>query len=401
MSAPSTDRVPPARTAPPSSVPGFVSAYGSRTTGKFLPSHARGHNRTLVLQTLYTNGARSRADLARETGLTRVVISELIAQFIVEGIVVELGHRDQSGPGKPATLVDIDRHGHTVIGLDLSDYCRFHGAVLDLDGTVLHRAAVLSDGVQGDDALEKVLELIHTLLAKASPTTVLGIGIGTPGVVDFDGVVRTAANLGWHDLPLRDLVEEASSHTVAVAVANDANLAALAEFADCAQEQDLMLIRVGRGVGAGLVIGGNVVAGGRFAAGEIGHVVVGTHGHTLECACGKFGCLETWLGEPWMTDALAAATDAEARERVITEAGDRLGIMLAPIVGALNLEKFVLSVSNAAIGPGLIESALATLRRRTMDSIQGDPTFQLSRLGDDGVLRGTVALVTSAQLGIV
>ncbi len=91
-----------------------------RQGGKVLPEHARGHNRSLVLQTLFHQGAMSRADLSRETGLTRVTISDLVAELITDGFVAEMGMREASGPGKPAKLVDLDRAGHLIFGPGLS-----------------------------------------------------------------------------------------------------------------------------------------------------------------------------------------------------------------------------------------------------------------------------------------
>ena len=109
---------------------------------KVLPEHARGHNRSLVLQTLFHQGAMSRADLARETGLTRVTISDLVAELIADGFVVEKGVREASGPGKPAILVDLDREGHRIVGIDLSDSDSFIGAVLTPAGDIGARRLV-------------------------------------------------------------------------------------------------------------------------------------------------------------------------------------------------------------------------------------------------------------------
>ncbi len=113
-----------------------------------LPEHARGHNRSLLLQTLFHQGAMSRADLSRETGLTRVTISDLIAELIADGFVAEMGVREASGPGKPAILVDLDRDGHRIVGIDLSGSDVFIGAVLTLDGDIVARREVpiVTDG---------------------------------------------------------------------------------------------------------------------------------------------------------------------------------------------------------------------------------------------------------------
>lgn len=393
----------------------FSPVRARRPRGKSLPGHARGHNRSLVLRTLYRTGELSRADLARATGLTRVTISDLVADLIAEGLVVELGQRDEARPGKPATLLGIDRTGHCIIGVDLSGADSFLGALLDLDGRVIERREAALGGATGAGALDRVLALVQRLVG-AAPTPVLGIGVGSPGIVDLDGVVLTAPNLGWTGVALRERLAETTG--LPVFVANDANAAALAEltFGDPARQPatapaeaggggdprghgergDLMVVTVSHGVGAGLIIDGHLVIGSRSAAGEIGHVVVDTDG--LECACGKRGCLETWLATPRLEAAIAA--DPANCDAVLDEAGRRLGIALAPVVAALNLAEVVLSGPAHLLGGRLLAAAVTTLRSRTLEELHGDLTLRMSTLGKDIVMRGAAALVLSGRLGV-
>jgi predicted NBD/HSP70 family sugar kinase len=365
-----------------------------RTTAKSLPEHARGHNRSLVLQTLYSSGAMSRADLARATGLTRVTISDLIAELITEALVVEQGTRDEARPGKPATLVDIDRGGFRILGIDLSGHDAFRGALLDLDGGIHDRVTAPLDGATGEAAVGKVLDLARDLAARAT-VPILGVGIGSPGVVDLAGIVLTAPNLGWHDLALQDrLGDELGLPTL---VANDANVAALAEHSFGDALSDTMLVKIGNGVGAGLIVGGTLLSGSRFSAGEIGHVVVGTDGGEA-CACGKHGCLETWLAIPRLEARIAATPDK--RDDILARAGERLGIALAPVVGALDLAEVVLSGPAHLLEGPLARAALDTLRSRTMAELHGDLALRGSALGEDIVMRGAAAMVLSGRLGV-
>jgi predicted NBD/HSP70 family sugar kinase len=362
---------------------------------KALPEDARRHNRSLVLQTLYAEGEISRADIARSTGLTRVTVSDLVSALIGEGLVVEKGTRLDARPGKPATLLSIDPSSFHIVGLDLSGHDRFRGAVMDLYGAVLHSRELALDGRVGDDALDLVLRLAQGLL-DATDRPVLGIGIGSPGVVDTDGRVVSAPNLGWHDLALRALVEHELG--VAVQVGNDANAAVLAEhsFGGHDNAGDLMLVRIGHGVGAGLLLGGSPLYGSNYAAGEIGHVVVGGDG--APCVCGKHGCLETWLSAPRLHAQLARpGANAHA---TLTEAGRRLGVALAPVVGALDLADIVLSGPTELLEGALADATLATLRERTMADFHSDVALRMSALGDDIVVRGAAVLVLSGQLGV-
>lgn len=367
-----------------------------RPTAKVLPEHAREHNRSLVLQTLYTAGALSRADVARETGLTRVTVSDLVADLIADGLVVERGQREGVRPGKPATLIDIARDSHQIIGVDLSDHARLRGALLNLDGEIIERIEAPFEGAEGDTATQQVVDLVLALAQRATHP-VLGVGVGTPGVVDPDGTVLTAPNLGWAREPLRRILAERTG--LPIVVANDANAAALAEHGFGEATGDALVVTVGHGVGAGLVLHGIAVTGSRSAAGEIGHVTVGTDTGPL-CACGKHGCLEAWLAVPRVEAALAAAASEEARAAVLTEAGNRLGIALAPVVAALDLPEIVLAGPAGIIDGPLIAAAADTLRARTLPDSHGHVVLRRSGLGPDIVIRGAAVMVLSARLGV-
>ena len=116
--------------------------------------HARGHNRSLVLQTLYRSGSISRADLARATGLTRVTISDLVSDLIGDDLIVELGQREDARPGKPATLLDINRTGSRS-SASTSATSAFRGGVLDLDGGILEHREVALENATGQAVIDK------------------------------------------------------------------------------------------------------------------------------------------------------------------------------------------------------------------------------------------------------
>jgi predicted NBD/HSP70 family sugar kinase len=375
---------------------GFLPDRALRPTRKVLPEHARKHNRSLVLQTLYRTGSQSRADVARSTGLTRVTVSDLVSELLADGLVIELGQREDARPGKPATLIDIHREAFQIVGVDLSAYSTFRGAVLDLDGRILHRDEEPLEQATGEQATAKVISLTERLLNGAT-LPLLGIGVGSPGIVDLTGRVLSAPNLGWAGEPLQHRL--ADRFDLPVVVGNDANAAALAEHGFGGAGSDMMLIKVGHGVGAGLLLNGTPLFGGRFAAGEIGHVVVGTDGGA-DCVCGKRGCLETWLATPRLDRALAAAATLDERSAVLRQAGERLGIALAPVVGALNLSEVVLSGPEELIDGELLQSAVTTLRNRTMAEFHGHVTMRMTTLGEDIVMRGAAVMVLSGQLGV-
>ena len=154
--------------------------------------------------------------------------------------------------------------------------------------------------------------LVHDLIdevRREATAPILGIGVGTPGIVDADGTIRWAVNLDWQDLPLAAILAE--RHGLPTVVANDSRAAAFATYLFRGDDRpdNLIVVRVGRGLGAGLILHGQTFGGDGEGAGEIGHVVVEPDG--AACHCGRFGCLET----------VASATAIAARRRPALDRG--------------------------------------------------------------------------------
>lgn len=365
-----------------------------------LPSDGRAHNLSLVRQTLHSAGAMSRAELSRTLGLTRVTVSDLVSDLLERGHVVELGQSDEVRPGKPAILVDINRQGLQVIGMDLAENSVLRAAVLDLDGNILERVERTIASETGRDVVNQVLELASEAVARAT-ATLLGIGVGTPGIVNADGVVTTAPNFEWKDVALRNLLQE---HTgLPTLVSNDADAAVHADQTFGGGSDDMVLVKIGRGVGSGLIVGGRRARGAHSAAGEIGHVTVGTDGGTM-CKCGKTGCLETWMSVPSLERALAeAAASSEpeaAADVVLREAGERLAIALAPVVGALDLAEVVLSGPRELLEGPLLDAVQQTLLERLLHQDPAPVSVRLAADAQDIVLRGAAVMVLWNQLGV-
>lgn len=366
-----------------------------RVTAKALPEHNRRHNRSLVLQTLFRMGAMSRADLARESGLTRVTVSDLVGDLGEDGLVQELGLRTGTHVGKPATLIDIDADAFHIIAIDLSADDVFEGAVVNLRGAVLQRAQVGVGAATGDDAFELVAQLCENLIGAAT-SPVLGIGVGTPGIIDQAGIVREAANLGWHELPLTHRLSE--RFDVPVHLGNDANTAALGvhTFRETSG-LSLLVVTIEHGVGSGLILGGALVEGEQFAAGEIGHIVVDEDGEV--CVCGRRGCLELAIALPHLKRRLVGASPA-VRAAILADAGRSLGIALSPVISVLNLNDVVLCGPAELVEGPLLDAATATIRARTMSAVSNGLNLRLAQDGEDLVLLGAAVLVLSGELGV-
>lgn len=365
-----------------------------------LPSDGRAKNLSLVRRTLHAGGAMSRADLSRTLGLTRVTVSDLVSDLMERGHVVELGQSGEVRPGKPAILVDINRQGLQVIGVDLSSESALRAAVLDLDGNILESLERTVGTATGEAVVGQLLELVSETAAKAT-APLLGIGVGSPGIVSADGVVLTAPNLGWSGVPLRELLEQ---HTgLPTLVSNDADAAVHADHTFGGGCDDEILVKIGRGVGSGVIVGGQRARGAHSAAGEIGHVTVGTD-TGAPCKCGRTGCLETWMSAPSLERALAEAAAGENPEAatavVYKEAGERLAIALAPVVGVLDLAEVVLAGPRHLLGGPLLDAVQQTLLARLLHQDPAPVTVRLAEDPQDIVLRGAAVMVLWNQLGV-
>lgn len=360
-----------------------------RVSAKASRQDSRTTNRRLVLQSLFRSEGLSRANLAAATKLTPATVSYIVGELLEDGLVEEIGR----GPvkiGRPSTLVGVKADARFTVCADLSDSTVFRASVFDLRGGVVRRSETPISSSTGAYAVRRVEEVIAESVA-AAPGPLLGIGIGTPGVVTVGGVVVEADNLGWFNV---DLAERLSRRfALPVSVANDANAAALAEYSYAGTTQNLMAIMVGRGLGAGLIINGQQHYGESETAGEIGHVVVDVEGP--QCRCGNRGCLETFVSPSRIEEALADG-DAAALEA----AGRHLGTVLATAVSMLDVHDVVVAGAAPLWEEDLCRVAALELSSRTLSRLSEAVTVRPSKLGGDVVLLGANALVLSQELGV-
>ena len=372
-----------------------ATARSGTAPGRLLPSDARIHHRSLILQHLFDDGPYSRADLARLTGLARVTVSDVVSDLLEAGLILELGVRPGTHMGKPATLIGVNVTGGYAVCLDLSDDTVLRGALVDLAGTRVETTEVDLDGAVGQEAVDKTVALARRLVETA-PGRVLGVGVGTPGVVSVDGVVRRAPNLGWTNVDLRAEIEQALGHPTYVA--NDADTAALAEDTFGEGSGDgLLLVEIGHGVGAGILVDGALLRGPDGTAGEIGHVNVLADGP--ECSCGRRGCLEALVSVPRLRARIDGLSEAEAAG-VLAAAGRQLGKILAPVTQALGLRDVVLSGPDELLDGPLLQAAESTVIALTRPFGDQHVRLRMSALGHDGVLAGAAAHVLGRELGL-
>ena len=381
------------------------------------------HNSQLVLKTIYDMGKVSRADVARATQLTRTTVSDVAAELIARGLVEEVGH-GASGGGKTPILLSVVSNSYHLIGIDLASD-EFRGAVVNLRGEIIRTVAFPISSRSGEEALALVYKLVDTLIA-SNDRPLLGIGIGTPGLVDTSqGMVHQAVNLDWRDLPLGDLLK--AHYNLPVYLVNDSQAAALAEyiFGGWPANQDVAVIKAGRGIGAGFVLGGRLFQGDAYSAGEIGHMLVAENG--LPCRCGNVGCLETVAGERAIlqrTSLLARAASQsslslltpeaitledlqkalgrgdEVAGQVVAEVGRYLGIAAAWLVSTLNVRRILLVGNLTCLGMPLLKVIQQEMRRHALASLAQETHFEFGRFGLDVVILGASALLLTQELGL-
>ena len=377
------------------------------------------HNTRLILKTLFENSNISRADIARATHLTRPTVSNIVSDLIDADLVQELGAGPSAG-GKPPIMLEINHDAHRLLAVDLgsSDY---RAALTNLHGEIIDLIEYPTEGPpDGEKSLALTYRMIDELI-DANKTPVIGIGLGAPGVIDpHMGVVRRAVNLGWRDLPIRTLLEE--RYGIATYVINDSHAAALAEYmyGGPHTSNNLIVIKVSQGVGAGIILHGRPLYGDGFGAGEIGHLVVQPAGEP--CTCGNCGCLETVAGTRGLlrharelpsTDARAplqswpelvtrhAAGDVGLIE-LVDEAGQALGVAVASLITGFNVETIVIAGRITQLGEPLLDAVCAEAARRALPNMVEETTIRFSSLGyQEMVLLGCSVLVIQQELGVV
>ncbi len=375
------------------------------------------HNRNLVLKTIFEHESISRAEIARITSLTRTTVSDIVADMLSEGLVEEIGVGSSLG-GKSPILLSLVEDSRYLIGLDLA-HNQFYGGVVNLRGKIQSTVSLPVNNRNGDEALELVFEIIDRLVG-ADYQPLIGIGVGTPGLVNTrDGCVVNAVNLDWQGLSLAELIH--ARYPLPVYILNDSQAAAMGEFTFGESRfsgNSLVVINAGHGIGAGIVINGQLFQGDGGGAGEIGHVVVVPEGGLL-CRCGNRGCLETVASvqavvqrartlarqEPNSSlasdpEAIGLSTLVEAFKagdplacQVVLEAGYYMGLAVSSLIGTLNIQKIVLTGEMTWFGAPWLEAIRQTMTKTSFTWLARDTQVEIGELGANRVVLGASALL--------
>ncbi|MEV6345126.1 ROK family protein [Actinoplanes sp. NPDC051851] len=349
----------------------------SKSTAPVRQSSVRAHNLALVLSTVANSADRpSRAAVAAATGLTRATVSALVDDLVAGGLLTELDPAPRTGAGRPAIGLALTSAGPAGLGLEINvDYRA--ACVVDLTGAVRRRLVEHADQrpLTAGEALAALGRLAARarLDAEADGLTVAGAALAVPGLVT-DGLVRVAPNLGWQDVDAPGLLRAVPELAgLPVTVDNEANLAALGELRVTGGDPTFLYISGEIGIGAGLVLDGDLYRGVRGWSGEIGHLTVFPDGRP--CRCGAHGCLEQYAGQ----EALAADEPLAAKA---------LGIALAAVVNLLDVPVIVLGGAFAPHFERLRAGIEAELRRRVLTAGLAPVRLRAAALGADAAVRG-------------
>ena len=377
-----------------------------------------------VVRELLYGDLLSRSDLATILSLSRASITSIVNNLIDKDILVEVGH-GQSAGGRRPLLLDINRNVGFVAGIDIGA-TSVDIALADFNGEILDRHCEVADVNDAPEILlERACDIIDALIAKqdGAPRPLVAAGIGVPGPVQFSKGVLISPPLmpKWEGYPIREFIRSRFPLVEAI-VDNDVNIMAKGEqMAGAGQGVDNFLyVKIGTGIGCGIISGGDVYRGSDGCAGDIGHICIDYNGPI--CRCGNPGCLEFMAAGPAIAQAgmlgalagrseflaqrmeqndgvlsaidigdAAASGDRLANE-IIRESGRRIGGVLAGLVNFYNPRVILIGGGISKIGHQFLSSMRqATLRRATALSTR-QLRIEYSVLGKDAGVIGAIWL---------
>jgi predicted NBD/HSP70 family sugar kinase len=366
-----------------------------------------------LLSLIRSGRATTRAELVVATGLARSTVAQRVDLLMERDLVREVGEAPSTG-GRPPSVLGFNTDAGVVLVADLgATHSRV--AVTDLGGNVLAETTRDIDISNGPGAVLGWTEsAFEGLLSESgnSVADVRGIGIGVPGPVEFSEgrTVHPPIMPGWDGYPIGDHFVE--DYGVTTLVDNDVNIMAQGEhWIREPRVDDLFFLKIGTGIGSGLILGGHIHRGSIGAAGDIGHVQIGPE--DVLCRCGNYGCLEATAGGGALAAALAelGAATHNSRDvvalvragdpnavRLVREAGRRVGEVLAGIVNLLNPAVIVLGGDVADAGEELMAGVREVVYGRSTALATNHLRIERSTLGDRAGVVGAAAMVIEAIL---
>ena len=385
----------------------------------------RNLNLSLALRHLHNQAPLSRARLANLTGLNKSTVSSLVEELLERGLIYETG-LNQSGTGRPSTLLELNPQAGCVIGVELGvDFVLV--VLTDFIGQILWRQLVSADPAEEQaTTLKQTLQLVDKAIAisKTKNPRLLGLGVAIPGIVDLtEGVLVLAPNLHWRNVPMREIFSENSG--LNVFIDNDAHAAALGEhlFGVARQTRDFIFVFAGIGIGGGLFLNGELYRGNKGYAGEIGHFPILLEPSHTPCHWGNPDRWETYANQysviqrmqarleikrssiiprlmaeqnaPLSIHLIKQAADAGDVEALDTfaETGAAMGMGIAGLVNIFNPEKIILGGPMSIAGDYLLPAIKESIEKYSPPEINQQMEILLSAFGSDASVIGSISIV--------
>lgn len=352
-------------------------------TSKASPSDVRRNNRSLIFSLLFPSNQYSRAELGRQTGLSRVAVSDVVNDMLDEGLIHENGFdTGNTGKGKRGTLLSIDVTRLKIISIDLSQFQLIQGAVSDMLGVPQQRMEIAL-GPDNRIDVDAIVQLVDQLRSDLDVNSIIGIGIASPGVVQH-GVIRESTVLGWHNIDLKTTLE--SRFGIPVTITNDVTSSMLTERFFGQASSNLLFVKNDRGIGASTLIDDVPVTGENHASGEIGHISIDPE-HGPACPCGKRGCMEMLISATALR-ARMRGTSRDMQKEIIREAGVYFATALAMPVGLLDITDVCVYGPPDVINNTFLEAAQRQFDRITASKFHARTVIRRCQCGADITLRG-------------
>ncbi len=383
--------------------------HGGKTVARSDTSPETGIDSAGHLLSMIRSGeATTRGQLVEASGLARSTVAQRVDALLASGLVIEAGEAESTGGRRP-TVLGFNKDAGVIFSADLgATHSRI--AVTDLDAeTLAETTADIDINLGPDEVLTWLEESLEKLLADTGrPMSDLrGIGVGLPGPVDFDrGVaVHPPIMAGWHEYPVAERLR--SHFSVPVLIDNDVNIMALGEqWVMTPQVDDFVYLKVGTGIGSGLILSGQIHRGAHGAAGDIGHVQATSE--DVLCRCGNYGCLEAAAGGAALADALSDKHEGVTGSRdvvdlvtggdkeaiaAVRESGRLIGQVLATTVNLLNPALIIIGGDLAAAEQQLLAGIREVVYQRSTTLSTTDLQIRTSKLGDRAGVTGAAAMV--------
>ena len=368
----------------------------------------KSENTSTILRTIYETSDLSRADLVRLTGLTAPTISRIVSFLVEQGVVTE-SPGTSSGVGRKPVVLRFNGRSRYIVAIDFS-WARVRVALMDLGGGILdHTERIVDAHGPIKTEFEKVFESVQELLNRHRGIRIIGMGFSAPGLINSEaGVVISVPNFpSIRNLQVRQLLQ--SRFGFPTFVANDANAEAVAEkfFGQGRDTSDFVLVHLGYGIGAGIIVGGHLYTGNFGVSGEIGHTSVDRR-HGKWCDCGNRGCLELYAGlraiiEDCSAQAGRQLSFAEIEDlagqgdagilAVLKEKGELVGYIMVNLVNTLAPQRIIFTGQVAALGAPILEPMKRVMAQRCFYRVADEVSVTVSSLSVNSSLLGAMTVV--------